>query len=434
MVYVYLIVAVAVILTAFILVACKSKREKGYTRSYPQLAEEELSIADDMDVDFIQRSAPQAKPSPIAASEKMKSELPKKKQAPSSSASQAKGSVLSSLDQMMDEIPVPQSYNPPPPAPPVAKKMAVPEAEEAFYEESFEKERAASSSEIPSPIINKSDLQVKGEQEGDLVNCTAYSPSAIKRGDSFMVKAFAHLQEQATIVDDLVRELNPELSKRAVKPLNLKVQVKQSIQFLLSIADWEIDEPNQTLTWWGEPNSVEYWVDVPEDYAANSVLAKLLVFVDGNPAGSLKFKIDLEREVVADIQPAKVEACHYRFAFISYASPDRDEVLRRAQMLQASKIDFFQDVLELEPGQRWEQELYRNIDKCDVFFLFWSNASKSSEWVRREWQYALDLQKRNPGQSPDIIPVAIEKPIPIPPAELSYLHFGNAILQILNGR
>lgn len=280
-------------------------------------------------------------------------------------------------------------------------------------------------------VIIPSETQAAQAEEGDLVHCTAYAPAKAHRSESFLIEVFAHLQEHATVVDDLVKELNPDLAKRAVKPLNLRVKPKQSIQFLLSIAGWDIDEPSQMLTWWGEPSSVEFWVDVPEDFQASSALAKLNVFVDNVPAGVLKFKIDLVSDAENSSQTAKVEANSYHFAFISYASPDRDEVLRRTQMLQASKISFFQDVLELEPGQRWEQELYKNIEKCDVFFLFWSNASKSSEWVKREWQYALELQKRNPGQSPDIIPVAIERPIPTPPEELSYLHFNNAILQIL---
>ena len=53
-------------------------------------------------------------------------------------------------------------------------------------------------------------------------------------------------------------------------------------------------------------------------------------------------------------------------------------------MLQAAGISFFQDVLKLDPGVRWEREIYKNIDKCDLFLLFWSPAAKDLQWVIKE--------------------------------------------------
>jgi hypothetical protein len=121
------------------------------------------------------------------------------------------------------------------------------------------------------------------------------------------------------------------------------------------------------------------------------------------------------------------EARRYSRAFISYASKDRAEVLRRVQMLKSVGIDFFQDVLNLEPGDRWAQELYKHIDESDVLFLFWSTAAKESEWVAKEWQYALEKK------GDDFIrPVGIEgPPIPAPPEPLRHLHFGDPILYFL---
>jgi hypothetical protein len=65
----------------------------------------------------------------------------------------------------------------------------------------------------------------------------------------------------------------------------------------------------------------------------------------------------------------------YTQAFVSYASSDRTKVLERVEMLHAQGIKYFQDVLGLEPGARWAQELYRHIDECDLFLLFWSTAA-----------------------------------------------------------
>lgn len=96
-------------------------------------------------------------------------------------------------------------------------------------------------------------------------------------------------------------------------------------------------------------------------------------------------------------------------------------------MLTAAGIKFFQDVLDLEPGERWEPELYRQIDASDVFFLFWSRAAKESPWVEREWRYG--LERKGDGF---IRPVVIEGPPPVePPETLRHLHFNDKVLYFL---
>ena len=125
------------------------------------------------------------------------------------------------------------------------------------------------------------------------------------------------------------------------------------------------------------------------------------------------------------------EAKVYKKAFISYASTDRNEVLNRVQMLSLLHINFFQDLLSLEPGQRWEQEIYHHIDESDVFFLFWSSAAKASRWVMDEVSYAMSRKNGDDSNPPAIIPVIIEGPPPVtPPEELSHLHFNDYLMYL----
>jgi len=89
-------------------------------------------------------------------------------------------------------------------------------------------------------------------------------------------------------------------------------------------------------------------------------------------------------------------------------------------------------VLNLEPGDRWEQELYRNIDECDLFLLFWSTAAKESKWVLQEVLYALERQGKDGLNPPEIIPVIIEgPPLVSPPDELQHLHFNDKLLYLI---
>jgi hypothetical protein len=90
-------------------------------------------------------------------------------------------------------------------------------------------------------------------------------------------------------------------------------------------------------------------------------------------------------------------------------------------------FSYFQDILNREPGERWAQRLYERIDESDVFFLFWSTAAKESEWVAKEWRYALE----NKGDD-FIHPVGLEgPPIPEPPDELKHIHFGDPLLYFI---
>jgi hypothetical protein len=124
-------------------------------------------------------------------------------------------------------------------------------------------------------------------------------------------------------------------------------------------------------------------------------------------------------------------APRYRRAFLSYASPDRAEVLKRAQALRAAGVDFFNDLLSLEPGERWEQRLYGEIDRCDVFLLFWSRAARESQWVRKEIEHARDAA-RVTGRPAEILPIILEGPPPPPPPDaLADLHFNDPLCYVI---
>ena len=102
-------------------------------------------------------------------------------------------------------------------------------------------------------------------------------------------------------------------------------------------------------------------------------------------------------------------------------------------MLRQLSIEFFQDLLSLEPGERWAKALYKNIDKSDVFFLFWSSAAKQSEWVMKEVRYAMERKGGDEFAEPEIVPVIIEgPPAAAPPPELQHLHFNDTFIYFIS--
>jgi hypothetical protein len=83
----------------------------------------------------------------------------------------------------------------------------------------------------------------------------------------------------------------------------------------------------------------------------------------------------------------------------------------------------------LVAGENWDVALRRAIESADVFQLFWSRNAAQSQFVAREWQFALSL-----GRERFIRPVYWEKPLaPIPP-ELASIHFQYVEPHLLNIR
>jgi hypothetical protein len=248
---------------------------------------------------------------------------------------------------------------------------------------------------------------------------------------------FAHLAEQAGEASRLAGEFDPDARRRVVRTLLARVprETELLLDLRTSNPDARVDDPVQSLVWRGMPESVQFGLSLLSSIAPGPIVCTVGVRLHGVPVGHLKFGVQVRAIVPAADRvpiPAGDDARRYRMAFISHAAADRDKVLARVQMLRLEGIGFFQDVLDLEPGERWERSLYRHIDEADLFLLFWSTAAKGSPWVRREVAYALARRGGDDLSPPEIHPVIVEGPPAIPPwEELAHLHFNDPLLYFM---
>jgi hypothetical protein len=167
------------------------------------------------------------------------------------------------------------------------------------------------------------------------------------------------------------------------------------------------------MVWSGATESIQVGVSVPKRCRPGNVIGTLTVSQDWIPIGHIKFTLTVTAGPERPNQPISAvgeAARRYEMAFISYASEDRTTVLERVQVLPTVGVRTFQDVLDLEPGERWERSLYRHIDESDIVLLFWSNSAKRSKWVRKEVRYALGRRHADEFAPPEISPVIIEGP------------------------
>lgn len=289
---------------------------------------------------------------------------------------------------------------------------------------------------IPDSVAVGDRLRVKSSDDVDAVDCTVFAPPEIAAGETILVQVFAHTPEQAEQAGALATEFDEDAKRLGFRALEIEIQRGTRLLVELLIPSLEIDDSVQEVIWQGRPESVQFEVSVPTGHAIGNCIGKVTVYTDHMPIGHIKFKLKIlgaSSDLSEVARPLGDDSTRYRRAFISYASSDLDEVLKRVQMLDRCGVEYFQDLIHIEPGARWEKELFRIIDECDLFLLFWSAAAMNSEWVAREVQYAMGRKAGDDFAPPEVVPIIIEgPPVPEPPPELAHLHFNDRLLYYMS--
>jgi hypothetical protein len=261
----------------------------------------------------------------------------------------------------------------------------------------------------------------------DTVECSVFGPPAVPPDEAVLTQVFLHLPEQAERASFLASAMDSSTTLKGTCSLEIEIKRGARVEISLAVNGLSIDEPVQSIVWRGQPVFCQFLVTIPAGTSGHSFFPVVRVSIDGSLIGCIKFRISSDSSAAnPQSRPLGDHARRYEKAFVSYATKDRKEVLKRVQMLNVMRTEFFQDLLSLDPGDRWEKKLYEKIRDCDLFLLFWSQAAKDSQWVIREAEYALIQQSQNQDREPDIVPVILEQNVP-PPQNLADLHFNDRI-------
>jgi hypothetical protein len=266
----------------------------------------------------------------------------------------------------------------------------------------------------------------------DTVECTVFAPPAMPPAETALIQVFLHLPEQAERASFLATAMDSSTTLKGARYLEIKIKRGARVELSLEGSGLLIDAPVQSVIWQGQPTFCQFLVTVPSGTSGHSFFPVVRVSIDGVLVGCIKFCILSDSSATnPQSRPLGDHARRYESAFVSYATKDRKEVLKRVQMLNVMKTKFFLDLLSLDPGDRWEKKLFETIPRCDLFLLFWSQAAKDSTYVNREVQYALNQQSKNQDREPDIVPVILEQNVS-PPPELAALHFNDRIQYLIS--
>lgn len=109
--------------------------------------------------------------------------------------------------------------------------------------------------------------------------------------------------------------------------------------------------------------------------------------------------------------------------FLSYTSADREQVGEVASKLIANKVDAWIDYRRIKPGQNWDFEIRKALDRAAIIVVFISeNSVKKTGYVQRELKLALEKAEEKLVEDIYLIPVLLDDATPIP-AQLKDRHF-----------
>ncbi len=259
------------------------------------------------------------------------------------------------------------------------------------------------------------------------VDATAFCPRRFKAGESELVQIVVHLRGQRRQALKMARKA--DRASRIAAPSNYLGELIDGdrIAVSLDVTGATVDDPPEEQIWRGDVLTFAF--RVVSDGQAKHVAACAVLSVNGTYVGRITFR----RRVVLDYSIADMLALvirprlsRFKRVFFSYARVDRAFVRPVARQYQHYGISFFQDILDLDPGERWKRRLWKEIDRCDIFVLFWSSNAKKSEWVIKEADRAWRRQARNGGLRPILRPEVLECPVPTLDHDwLKEFHFDN---------
>ncbi len=261
------------------------------------------------------------------------------------------------------------------------------------------------------------------------VDCSVFAPPDAPIETPILVQVFLHPPELEDDAERRALAADDSSRWRGFTSLSLDLPSGATVGFELRIPGFEIgDDGMGQIRWNNRISGQQFEVKAPAGCSLGVKNAKLIISSDGIPVGRILFRIEVTSELAqpGEAEPRGHTAKRYSRAFVSYSSTDRSEVIKRTQALQLARVSVFQDILSLDAGGDWEKTVYEKIDSCDLFLLCWSSSSRASKRVREEYLYAIDRQEDDPNGDPDIVPMIIERPPPLPPPkELEHLHFND---------
>lgn len=259
-------------------------------------------------------------------------------------------------------------------------------------------------------------------QQAEEAKFSAYYPKeiAVKRWESmiaYVFKAFA----AENVIKDAQKTLGGEVAsmRRGVQAAKQGIPEGTMITAKPYLPGFQFNPSQITIGFYEDWHRFDFKMraaDTPLEQASNGYI---MFTVNDVIVSSIPLSVFVTEKVTDTAMVTTMQKL-YKAIFCSYSHDDTKIVERVARAYKALGFDYLRDVETLKSGQDWDDELYRLIERADIFQLFWSASAAQSEYVEREWRHALGLDR---DEVNFIRPVYWEEPMPPAPEELSHIHF-----------
>ena len=186
-------------------------------------------------------------------------------------------------------------------------------------------------------------------------------------------------------------------------------------------------ENHKWFVWTGAIGYCSFQLTVPLEAPEGDLVCMSSIRLNGCQIAKLTFLLHIGSKLLAGLA-IPCQTVMHRKAFASYEAADRDEVLARVKEMESAyrTLKVYMDAPSLRSITYWEPDLHARIDGADVFYLFWSRNARASDWVTREWRWALrskglDFIDPIPFENSEIAP---------PPAELAAKQFEDRLFGV----
>jgi hypothetical protein len=250
----------------------------------------------------------------------------------------------------------------------------------------------------------------------------ASAPRGVRPGQEFTARFVACTRSVETEVRALLEGLSPGAATHlGVQTCRWAPGTRVAVR--LEARHVRVDPSEDSFVWDGERSLVEFDCTVAGDAPAGVTILRFDVFIEDIRIARLR--VDLAIAAASDDTPAATIVEPARTAFASYSSEDKLRVLDRVASVRTSAdLDVFLDCLSLHPGEQWKARLTEEIERRDLFLLFWSAHARASQWVEWEWRTAL-ARRGIDDIEPHPLDAVTDAP---PPPELASLHFGDPLI------
>ena len=267
-----------------------------------------------------------------------------------------------------------------------------------------------------------------------MADASAFAPRRLRRATPELVQIIVHQPKDKTEARRLAKAADPSAMGAGAGARLGFLEEGAHVAVALDVKGADVEAHSGPQAWTGEPLVFPFSVAAAEDGAIAQATFAARVFADDAQVGLIAFTRPLAKSGAKPAPAGPVDAAMRRAkrVFLSYSSKDRASVALVAEAYRRVGVACFFDRTSLASGEEWSPRLLKEIERADLFHLFWSTNASASDWVAKEARHALSRRRASWTKRPDITVQMLDGPPWAPhPADLDDL--GRGPLPLVGG-